>query len=138
MTLSEKELLVEWFKAGHSNQTELAEIFKTSKRTVKRVLIEAGIYPAATSRVTDRMRAFMAIVDEYGLEPEGLAQALAAPALVHENVQEYLNNCTPTKLAGLFYSSGIIKIMEHIQNQRNEGLATPEVTQEQAHFETTH
>ena len=140
ITLGEKQLLADWFRADIFNQTELAEKFKTSKRTVNRVLVEAGISPAPVSRVTDRMRAFMAIIDEYGLEPEGLAQALAAPAMIPSNVQEYLNNCTPTQLAGLFYSSGIAKIVEQIQKQRAEAATnpTPETVVEQTHFETTH
>jgi hypothetical protein len=56
-------------------------------------------------------------------------------------VQEYLNKCTPTQLAGLFYSSGIAKIVEQIQKQRAQAAAsaTPEETvSEQTHFETQH
>ena len=142
ITHAEKQLLAEWFQQGIFNQKELAEKFKTSKRTVNRVLVEAGISPAPVGRVTDRMRAFMAIIDGYGLEPEGLAQALAAPALNSTNVQEYLNNCTPSQLAGLFYSSGIAKIVEQIQAQRTQaGMDTTlstKATQEQTHFETQH
>lgn len=140
ITPNEKQLLADWFQQDIFNQTELAEKFKTSKRTVNRVLVEAGISPAPVNRITDRIRAFMAIIDEYHLEPAGLAQALAAPALILENVQEYLNGCTPNQLAGLFYSSGIAKLVEQIQKQRAEAAAspTPETVVEQTHFETTH
>jgi hypothetical protein len=138
ITPGEKQLLADWFQQDIFNQTELAEKFKTSKRTVNRVLVEAGIAPVPTSRVTDRMRAFMAIIDEYGLEPEGLAQALAAPALILENVQQFLNGCTPTQLAGLFYSSGIAKIIEQMHKQRADSQTAPKDSQEQPNFETSH
>lgn len=138
ITLGEKQLLADWFRADIFNQTELAEKFKTSKRTVNRVLVEAGISPAPVSRVTDRMRAFMAIIDEYGLEPEGLTKALSEPALVMANVQLFLNACTPGQLAGLFYSSGIAKILEQVKAQRAQEGLPAESTPEQTHFETSH
>jgi len=138
ISLAEKQLLADWFRADIFNQTELAEKFKTSKRTVNRVLVEAGISPPPVNRITDRIRSFMAIVDEYSLEPEGLARALSTPALTPANVQEYLNSCTSGQLAGLFYSSGIAKIIEQIKAQRvQEGLPA-ESTPEQIHLETQH
>lgn len=138
ITPGEKQLLAQWFQQDIFNQTELAEKFKTSKRTVKRVLVEAGIAPAPVSRVTDRMKAFMAIIDQYGLEPDGLAQALAAPALIKENVQEYLNNCTPDQLAEFFYKSGIVKIIEQLQvNKQNPQESTKTIV-DQPNFEKTH
>ena len=138
ITHAEKQLLADWFRADIFNQTELAEKFKTSKRTVNRVLVEAGIYKAPVSRVTDRMRAFMAIVNQHGLEPEGLARALAAPALNRGNVQEFLNQSTPNELAGLFYASGIVKIVEQIQSDRAKAGLPTETTQTKTHFETQH
>ena len=138
ITPYDKLLLADWFKADIFNQTELAEKFKTSKRTVKRVLVEAGISRPPVSRVTDRMRAFMVILNDHGLEPEGLAKALAAPALNRGNVQEFLNKSTPNELAGLFYASGIVKIVEQIQSDRAQAGLSTEPTPTKTHFETQH
>lgn len=66
------------------------------------------------------------IVDAFQLTPEKLEALCKAPALTHENVQLYLNACSKETLANLFYTTGLVKLAEIVEQKQQKILEEQE------------
>ena len=128
------------------NQTEIAEYYEVSRRTIQRVLEARGLksynYGSNTPRVVHAVttrpvqqpldlqntnpsrlkedREIVESVRKRGLNPEALEKLLSAPRLTRGNVQVYLTKLPSQELANLVYTVGLVKLGElHQQNLRD-------------------
>lgn len=69
-------------------------------------------------------RDILKAVRSYKMTADQLKMALAAPALTHQNVQHYLNQCSKEQLAELFFNSGLAKITEMVQAKALKPIPT--------------
>jgi len=107
------------------NIKELAEHFKTSARTIGRVLEERGL-ATPVPRLKGEAYQVMQYLREHGLDLVGLKAAMSVPALTQNNIQIYLNQCSKQDLASYFYTSGLVELAEIAQQaQANASQQQP-------------
>lgn len=125
LTKEQEDVIIRHHKAGTLSQKQLAFALSCSVRTVRRVLVDRGLIKTQAS-VSDEARGFMRVLNAYDINsPKQLGKILqeradgqqrleltAKQEMNLENVQQFLNACTMPQLAGLFYTSGLIKIAE--------------------------
>jgi len=107
---------------GKFTNKDLADAYKISERSVRRILEEQSIHPIHL-RMTVENAKMIAVVKKYRLTAKKLADVLATPALTPENVQRYLDSCTQEELARHFYTSGLVilaKIAGQVSQQHKE------------------
>ncbi len=100
LSQSQKDLIVTWYKQKIYTVSQLAKQYKTSTRTIGRVLEEAGL-ATPVPRLKGEAYQAMQVLKAYNMNVEQLKRALAAPALTLENVQAFLRQCTPAQLDSL-------------------------------------
>lgn len=124
LTKEQQDAICKHYRSGIP-MTQIAFGVGCSARTARRVLVERGLIKTRAS-VSDEARGFMRVLHAYEInEPKVLKQILgeytskqarldltAKQEMNLENVQQFLNGCTTSQLAGLFYTSGLIKIAE--------------------------
>ena len=74
----------------------------------------------------------LSIVQSHGLTASTLRNRLSQPIFSKQNIQHYLNNCTPAELAAHFYEAGIQKVIEtaakHQAKTHTDPIPTPPET----------
>jgi hypothetical protein len=125
-TLSQlsKDEIVAAYTTKKFTLLEIATAYNTSSRTIGRVLEECGL-ALPVPRLKGEAYQAMQVLKAYGLTPETLETALKVPAMTAHNIQTYLNQCTKEQLATHFYTSGLVKLTETIQqaNDRKQHQA---------------
>ena len=110
----DKALIVHHHYHGDFNKQELATRFGTSPRTIQRILVEMGV-AESNEKYAANLQAYMRIINNYCLNPEELAITLYRGTWQNKptaaDVQEYLNTCSKTEIAGFLYNRLISKVM---------------------------
>lgn len=91
--------------------TDMAKCYKTSTRTISRVLEERGL-ATPVPRLKGEAYQVMQLLKQHNLDIDSLKDLLARPIMTVQNVQLFLNQCTKEELARFFYVSGLAKLAE--------------------------
>jgi len=108
-----KQLIADEYTARNYNQTELADLFSVSRRTVQRALIELGIktYNEKKPRVvTEDEESTLDCAKKHGLNAANLNRALHTTALTKDNIQRYLTQLSPEGFANLISVVGYLRV----------------------------
>jgi transposase-like protein len=106
----EKDEIILDYTSKRYTVTELAEGWDVSRRTINRVLEERGV-PSPVPRLQGEAHQVMQILDRHCLSADTLEERLELCSLDMRSVQEFLNGCTKTELAGLFYNAAVAKLI---------------------------
>lgn len=73
----------------------------------------------------------LSIVQAHGLTASSLRDRLNQPVFSKQNIQHYLNHCTPAELAAHFYEAGIQKVIETAAKHqaKNQNAPAPNPTE---------
>lgn len=104
------------------DQTAMLKMLSTSGMTPNALytLIKDG--EISGSAITKDQEDMLQLIESYGLNNDTLHQALEAPALTYSNVQKFCNSLSKRELAELFYTSGLYKITQMIQKNKEEDI----------------
>ena len=69
----------------------------------------------------------MSVVQAFGLTASSLRDRLNQPVFSKQNIQHYLNHCSPGELASHFYEAAVQKVIETAakQQSQNQNVPTP-------------
>ena len=105
----QKDNIVGLYNQKLLNQKELAVEFNTSKRTINRVLVEAGLL-TAVPRIQAEAYTVMQVLKKHGIDPSKLDQTLSfAENITKHEVETFLLTLTDTETSELFYNAAMTK-----------------------------
>lgn len=126
-----KEYLAKDYESGKYTLRDLASMYGISTRTVGRVLKEFQL-DGPTLRAQQEKDKIMDYLRSAGLDKlDKIKQVVNAPVLSADNVQAFLNRCNQAQLAGLFYKSALVKVVE----AHNHKVAEQKEQQEKAQLD---
>ena len=96
----DKQAIIGLFRAKHFNQRELAQLYKTSERTIHRVLVEAGI-ATTVPRIKGEAYMAMQILKEQDVTVEELRNVLIAGKDTIRQMEESITNQESQQLSYL-------------------------------------
>lgn len=99
LTDRQRRDIVTRFQFGTYTQTALAQEFGVSRKTIYRVLWEAGVINGSRMAVTPEQGRILNLVRHHGLTAESLERALAMPTLSPSNIRKAMLNMDYTDLA---------------------------------------
>ena len=126
-TEQDKDDIVSDYLSKELTLSDIASIYGVSRRTIVRVLDEREI-PSPMPRLQGEAREVLQILAKHDIYVSELEERLNSPFTL-ANVQTFLNSCTKTELATLFYNSAVAKITDITKpscatKQQNQTLAS--------------
>ena len=113
------------YLAKEHTQTEIANLFNTSQRTVRRVLQELGI-ESSKKIAANRNKAYLNIIHKYGVNPVELEKALIAYVTPVNHAQTVLSQHNALQIAQMVLKRFLgkkpvshIKTLTHTSTQTN-------------------
>jgi hypothetical protein len=100
----EKDEIILDYVTKRFTVTELAEGWDVSRRTINRVLEERDV-PSPVPRLQGEAYEVMQILAKRNIKPCDLEHRLEICSMDIHTVQEFLNGCTKSELAALFYNA---------------------------------
>jgi hypothetical protein len=149
LTDIQKSIITDQIQKKIWNQTQAAKYFKVHRRTIQRVLIDAGmltykvrgpkkkevpVQPApvieqgtdSQNLIKQKIEENKAIISEVrlrGLNPQSLKEVLDTPALTPGNVHLYLMNLPTKDLAQMFFIITMAKQQRRMEATKNQEAA---------------
>jgi len=120
LSLEDKQDIADIYTFTHSNQTEIADLYNVSRRTIQRALGEMGVkiyHNKAPRHVSEEQENILECVKKHNLDAATLNRALNTTALSKHNVQKYLVDVDPAELTNILCVVGYLRIHELAKQQ---------------------
>lgn len=65
----------------------------------------------------EEFKKVLSIMEKYNMTAEKLELICLAPSLTKDNIQLFLNACSQIELAELFYTTGLVKLAEMVEQK---------------------
>lgn len=109
LTNTQKFTIAQLYTNKTLNQKQLAFSYRTSARTINRVLIEAGLLTPVAQLKADAYNV-MQVLKKHGIDPSKLDQVMSfAENITTHKVQTFLMTLTAQQTSDLFYSTAMLK-----------------------------